>query len=601
MTHDKNDASKFTDWFEAAEESSRDARDRSERDRDYYDNKQWTDEAITDIEKRGQEVVTINRIKKKVDAILGIEKSQRSDPKAFPRNPEDEDAAHAATDALRYVIDNNNYDQLRSNYWKDLLIEGIGVVKVSIKESKRGIEVLIRRIPWDRYFYDPRSSEPDFSDKRYDGEVLWMDFEEAKLKWPGKANILTTLMETTNTETYEDKPRFDNWTDKGEQRVRIIQTRWKDKDGWHITSSTKGGILKDSLSPFLDEDGLPESDIAAVSAHVDRDNNRYGEVRPMISPQDEINQRRSKMLHLLSVRQIRIDLRGDIDVETVRAELAKPDGVLVGQRDEIEILPTNDMAQGQFLLLQEAKNEIDATGANPSLQGKEDQGLSGRAMLAQQQAGLVELAPMLDRKRDLDIRVYRMVWNRVKQYWTDERWIRVTDDQDKPRFVGLNRPMTIETQMVKEFGERSIEGVDPEILKLPANENNEQIIENNVGEMDIDIIIDEGPDTITLQSEEFEMLSKIPGIPLDILLEASSLKSKDKLLERMRGEGEEIDEEQVAQQQAIQQRMLELQFAGAEAEIEKTNSETAENLATVEEKQVNTQLSVVKVQQGVVQ
>lgn len=595
MTQDN--ASKFTDWFEAAEENSQDARTKSERDRDYYDNKQWTAEAIKEVEERGQEVVTINRIKKKVDALLGIEKSQRSDPKAFPRNPEDEDAAHAATDALRYVIENNNYDQLRSNYWKNLLIEGMGIVKVSIREGKRGIEVLIKRIAWDRYFYDPRSSEPDFSDARYQGEVIWMDFEEAKKKWPGKANILTTLMDSTNTDTYEDKPRFDNWTDKGEKRVRIIQTRWKDSDGkWHITASTKGGILKDGLSPYLDEDGNPESDIVAVSAHVDRDNNRYGEIRPLISPQDEINQRRSKALHLMSVRQVRVDPHANINAETVRAELAKPDGIFEGRKDDFEILATGDMAAAQFNLLQEAKNEIDATGSNPSLQGKEDQGLSGRAMLAQQQAGLVELAPMLDRKRDMDIRVYRMVWNRVKQYWTEERWIRVTDDQDKPRFVGLNRPMTIETQMVKEFGEGAAERVSPEFLQLPANENGKQIIENNVGEMDIDIIIDEGPDTITLQSEEFEALSKIPGIPLDILIEASSLKSKDRLLERMRGEGEEIDEEQAALEQQMQQRAMELQFRGQEAEVAKTEAEAIDKQASATERESKTVLNLANAQ-----
>ena len=48
------------------------------------------------------------------------------------------------------------------------------------------------------------------------------------------------------------------------------------------------------------------------SAYVDRNNNRYGEVRPMISPQDEINKRRSKALHLLTMRQTKAE-RGAVD------------------------------------------------------------------------------------------------------------------------------------------------------------------------------------------------------------------------------------------------------------------------------------------------
>ena len=71
-------------WFEDAEESSNAARAASERDRDYYDNKQLTAAELAELKKRGQPDIIINRIQTKVNYLLGYEASQRTDPRAFP-------------------------------------------------------------------------------------------------------------------------------------------------------------------------------------------------------------------------------------------------------------------------------------------------------------------------------------------------------------------------------------------------------------------------------------------------------------------------------------------------------------------------------------
>ena len=45
---------RLTRWFEESEEASRDARQKAERDQDYYDNKQLTNEEIEKLKQRGQ-------------------------------------------------------------------------------------------------------------------------------------------------------------------------------------------------------------------------------------------------------------------------------------------------------------------------------------------------------------------------------------------------------------------------------------------------------------------------------------------------------------------------------------------------------------------
>ena len=121
--------------FEESEDSSYESRKLSERDRDYVDNKQLTAEEESTLKKRGQPPVIDNRIKTKIDYLVGLEKQQRIDPKALPRTPKHESDADGATEALRYVAEEQDYDAKRSAVWRNMLVEGFGGVGVSVAEA----------------------------------------------------------------------------------------------------------------------------------------------------------------------------------------------------------------------------------------------------------------------------------------------------------------------------------------------------------------------------------------------------------------------------------------------------------------------------------
>lgn len=587
----------FCQQFEEAEEATREAREKAERDRDYYDEKQWTSAEKATLEKRGQPAITYNRIKRKVNAMLGLEKQTRKDPKAFPRNPQDAKAADAVTDALRYVCEDSRWDDKRSLAAKELAIEGTGIIMVGFKQHKGGLDPEIRRVAWDRFYHDPHSSEFDFSDASYMGVVIWMDYEKAVRKFPEAKDILTaTWMSGRTTETYDDKPKNHLWSDYKRRRVRICEHYYNEGDGWKFCLFTKGGfIIEPQASPYMDDEGKPECPLKAVSLYVDRDNNRYGEVRTMIGAQDEINHRRSRALHLINQRQVRISPTLGLDAEAVRRELSKPNGVLVGDMGEVEILPTNDMAAANLNLLQEAKAEIDLQGPNAALGGKNEAAMSGRALLAQQQGGMVELATYLDTIRVLSIQVYRSVWGRVRQAWNEERWIRVTDNENNLKFVGLNRPVTAIQDMAQELGitkenlpqmQQQAPEVVQELQMIAQSPMAQQVvrIENNVAELDVDILVDEGIDTPTIAAEEFDAMLKLAGtgvvaFPPDVLIEASSLRNKEKLLDMLK---QPPSEEQMMAGQ--------LQMAAAQADVEKVQSETAENMAQTQKIMADIQL-----------
>lgn len=581
-------------WFTDSEDSTQTAREQAERDRDYYDNKQWTDAEKQALTRRKQPVVTINRIQRKVDYLLGVEMKQRTDPKAYPRTPHEEEGADAATDGLRYVADDQHFNISRSNVWENMLIEGFGGVEVGVEEDGRGRpRVTISQIPWDRLWYDAHSRKKDFSDARHLGVVVWMDLDEARETYPGRDGILDATMDSgTPGQTYDDRPKYAIWADARRKRVRIVQAYYLRGGVWYVCTFTKAGFLVDPApSPYHDEFGNPECPIIMQSAYVDRENRRYGLVRSMISLQDEINKRRSKALHLLSVRQTKAPQGVVLDVPAMKAELAKPDGhveyVPQGQLG-FDVLPTGDMAAAQFSLLQQATAEMDLAGPNAAMAGKDPRQQSGRAILAQQQGGFVELEMLTDGLRQWSREVYEAVWHRIRQFWDAETWVRVTDEEEKLRWVGFNVPVTLGEQIGQMPPEQQAAMARQYGLQ-PGDPRLQQVIEvkNPVAEIDVDILIEEGPDVVTLQGETFEQLSQLAqaGVPIppDVLIAAAPLRGKDKLIERMK----EAQEQQEQAQQQMAQQAMQMEGAKVEADIGKTKAQTADTMASAQQRQVD--------------
>ena len=587
--------------FEESEQASQDGRRESEKARDYYDGKQLSADELKALAARKQPQVVENLIQPKIDYLCGLERQTRTDPKAYPRTSSHEDDANAVTDALRYVADDQRVDIKRSAVFQNMLIEGFGGVEITAQRTRSGIDPKVTQISWDRLFVDPHSMQADFSDAEYLGFITWMDASSAKSLYPAAETIITqTISKPTGSayETYDDKPGYAYWADAKRQRIRIVTMYCRKGGEWYRSVFTLAGDLEETgPSPWLDEDGRPECGLILQSAYVDRDNDRYGPVRNWLSLQDEVNKRRSKFLHLANSRQIRVGLNLGKDANAIRKEMSRPDGVVVADPGEIEIIGTGDMAAGHFNLLAEAKQAIQMTGPNSTMQGKTGQDQSGRAILALQQGGMTEMAPLLDNLRDFNIRMFRSIWNRVKQFWTEERWVRVTDDEKNARFVGVN------TTKGKMAGMKLQEAVKSgEIDEQTAQQYAQQIMSdpammepaNQLVEMDVDIQIDEVADAPTLQIEQFEQLVKLaPMTPpqylptmFELMVEASSLRNKDKLREIM---------DKAKQPPQEPDPMQQMQMDGIMASLEKTKSEIAKNYAQADAITANVQIDAMQV------
>jgi hypothetical protein len=238
---------------------------------------------------------------------------------------------------------------------------------------------------------------------------------------------------------------------------------------------------------------------------------------------------------------------------------------------------------------------------------------SGRAFLARQQAASQELGSVFDSLRAWTHAVFELDWLCIRQYWTEEKWLRVSDDQELTgyRFVALNRQVT-RAQRLQELLEKQVppdkalgtaagsfapiimsqvqrqaammaqaQQVPPEgqeqltqalLMQHPLMA--ETVTENQVEGMLVDIVVDEAPETAILAQEEFETLSQLlptvaqakpelAGTMVRLMIKASNLPDKRALMQ-------EMDKGPDPQAMQMQEQQAQLQMAGVEANVRKT-------------------------------
>lgn len=520
----------------------------------YYHADQWTAEQLKVLKARGQPPITFDRTGRKIDGLIGIVRKLRTDPKAFPRTQNQEAGAEVATQVIRTICDSSNFEDLEAECGRDGAVHGIGVSELSFIQGDHGDPDFTLDYTDPRtWFYDPRSVKYDFADTRFHGVSKWAGLDEIDEIKSGAGDLVRGANDGGFTTAF-DTDREMLWVDDRE-RVRLV-------DHWYI----EGGMWKWCLhvgtveimsgdSPFFDRLGKSMSKFFAFANQIDTDGDHYGYIRRLKGPQDAMNQHRSKSMHIMNTRQLKVR-RGAAGqqadgggIERLRKEAARPDGVIEydGSPEDVEIIqPAQEFLQ-QTQYYQDAKDEIETFGPNAALLGDLGSGASGRAYTMAQQAGLAELGPFLKNFRMWKLAQYQGVWCAAQRYWTAERFLRVTDDQGLAQFLQVN-------------------GVGLDQSGQPA-------LVNSLGAIDVDIIIDEGPDTESVMGDVFDTLTalaqnKVP-IPPQVIIEASSLpgETKKKLIGMM------------SQPDPTKDAATKLELQGKQAENQKTQSETMLNVA----------------------
>jgi hypothetical protein len=532
---------------------------------------QWTAAEIQQLELRKQPLVWNNKTKRKINGIIGTLRRIKQDPKAFPRTPSHDQGAELATAALRYALERTEWERKDPIAAEMCAIDGIGGVEFNLEQGdKDDTEVGCDVVYIDSFFYDPRSVADDFSDANYLGVAKWFALERALEMFPNyKEEIEASVESGSELTTDSDRENRFFQSEGDDKRVRIVECWYKHAGKWCWSLFTGSHVLDEGESPFVDEDGKSEHKYEMFCAYIDQDADRYGFVRDLKPLQREINMRRSKALAVGLARRIVAPVGAFDDIEVARREAARHDGVVIYNPQGSENAPQfDDQARGmevqaQMEFLADVKQDFESFGPTNALSSGEGlDNSSGRAIHLLQQAGLAELGPFMLSYRGWKIRVYRKMWNSIQRHWTGERWIRVTDDQDLKQFIQINGisvdPMTGQPTLV-----------------------------NAIGELDVDIILDEGPDTVNMEADAYDTLTlfarnvggmppeKLPGF-IDMMIELAPLphSKKKKLLEMWNPE----PTPEMQMQKQLQMRGAVAEVAEVETSAELNKAKTFETI-----------------------
>lgn len=578
---------KFTESFKF----ERKWREEKKLSEEFYDGDQWTGDELNELKRRNQPDTVINRIKPKVDSIVGLELGVPVNTKAFNRTNRDFEGAKHMTEALRFIEQTTEFDDAESRGFEEMLVSGRLWYEVFVSWDQLDAEIKTEFVSCHDMFADKHSQRDDLKDAKHVHKSKWADLEDAQEMFPKHKRALEeslfrskSLGQTIADKMSEFKPDqfrqpggdvsdedFELFVDIPRKRVRIVSTwyrtpyvkkyLWVPNSGMHdVTEETATDIKKiKEASPDTQEfsevkfkmnvityvwnkilehkkdiqpwDSQARFPFVMASAYRKKQEKKrgqpYGLVKQMIDPQKEVNKRRSKMLHLLNTNKMLFEQGAFEAPEKARQEWAKPDAWLSFIK-EFQVNPqqNTELAQSQFLLLQESKGEIDAVGVKGEIEGQ-SKATSGRDFQLRHESATQSIRPLFKSLRGARRRVGLLWISHIQKFWTQEKAIRVSDDP--------NAAVIVLNQRVKD----PVTG-QPVILNAVSGK--------------YDLIVEESPETLHLMSEQFDGLVKIeqarPGtIPIDMIIEASSVPNKQEVLERVR------------QQQEQQQQMLQAQLA----------------------------------------
>ncbi|MBF0529200.1 MAG: hypothetical protein HQK55_08000, partial [Deltaproteobacteria bacterium] len=484
-------------WWRQARDAAADERRERMRDHEIFDGDQWREEDKQVLQERGQLALVFNRVKPAIDWITGTEKRTRVDYFVLPRTADDAKGAEVKTKLLRYLEDVNKEGFSRSDAFTDAVISGLGWMEIGLNDDPEGEPIKVSYEDWRHIWIDPVSTKPDLSDARFLFRSKWLDLDIAKMMFQGIAPKKIPAIEaasiTAGMVSSDDLPwsddldlpfPFTHWPTteySGRPMVRIWECWYRQPE---LVKVLKGDRLGTLNGTYVDENSpvvkrLVELGVAEVITSMRltirlmlfcassplwegtspynhkriplvpiwgfrkrKNNTPYGVVRNLRDPQDDLNKRRSKALHILATNKAMFEDNAIEDLDNFAEEMLRPDGLLkVNDITRVKLIRETDLAEEHIKLMEQDGQYIEmVSGVTDELMGRDTNAVSGRAINARQDQGHVVTARLFDNLRFFIQLVGEIKLSLTEQFYTDSKVIRITGDRNRVDFVSINQP-----------------------------------------------------------------------------------------------------------------------------------------------------------------
>lgn len=560
-------------------EMERQADNRAEAaaDEDFFDNQQWTDEELAELEERGQIPIVWNVIATTVNWILGSERRIRADFKVQPRRKEGGKAAQKKTEYLKYLSDVNMLPFERSAAFAEMVKSGLSWMEDGVQDGD-GEPIYSRHSSWRDNLHDSAARRIDLSDRRYHFRAQWVDADILKSIFPHRTaqidlaatdRVAYGIGDNTGDEPMDSREEHMNTAPGvGDADVDFSRPRVRAIEGWftkpcrckvlargHVPGSTFAGEIYDPMSrghwnelasgQAVVVDKTQSRVFMAVMTDGDllhvqespyrhnripftpltcyrrgRDGQFYGVIRGMRQIQRDINMRMVKALAILSSNKTIMEEGAVPDLDEYRAESSRADAVIVKKRGaELTMNADRELVGGHLELFSRGIAMIQqVSGVTDENMGRTTNARSGKAILARQEQGGLATAAIFDNLRLAAMKQGEIQLSLVEQFVAEEKQFRITTSRGGAAFVDMN-------------------GTDPE--------TGDVLPEDDVTAMKADFIISEQAWSATARAAQAQELIDLvaavaPGAPqvamvcLDLIIELMDVANRDEIVKRIR-------------------------------------------------------------------
>lgn len=598
---------------------------------DYYDGNQLTADTVERLKERGQPPLITNLIKPTVDTVLGMEAKTRTDWRVRPEddNVANADTADALSLKLKHAETESRADRACSDAYAAQLKAGLGFVEVARESDPLKYRYRVKAIHRREIFWDWRAEQYDLSDARYMIRRRWLDLDSAIAMMPQYAELFrqttggwagfdpmqerdTGLVQSWETER-DTRLEATDWRDAEQHRVCLYEIWYRkwvrgyvmtladgqsvevDFDNLEHSAAIVSGAARVSMATFqkvrlawycgphfLYDVPSPHQHghfpyVPFFGYREDLTQVPYGLVRSMLSPQDEINARKSKMLWALNSKRVIADSDAVKDHNKAAREVGRPDAYIVLEANrkpssQFRVEPGGELAMQQFQVMQEAKTEIaESSGIHKAMMGQNSSASSGLAINSLVEQGLNTLGEINDNFRFARRLVGEMLFSMI-----------LDDIGNQPT------PVTIGQGQAQKVVVLNLPAMDPQTGQVQ--------VQNDVSKVNAKVVLDDIPSTPTFRMQQLQMLTEITkslppnaqALIIDFVIEATDLAGSQKIADRLRKglnlpddspEAQASQQQMQQQQQAIQQQQIGLEMQEQQAKIEQIKATTQKTLA----------------------
>lgn len=618
----------YSRYVRARDNGHGDFTEKSHTCREFFFGKQWKDTDLAALQRFRRPALTINKIKTTVSTVLGEQIANRSEISFRPRGGgHNADLANVLTKVFKQISDNNQLAWLRTDVFADGMISGRGFydVRLDFGDSMMG-EVVIDQLNPNSVLLDPDASAYDPSkwnevfttnwttpddiealygaaDARILRERRHSAFEygydsianlDARDTFAGKDRVTPWPSGDQDTDThtvravrtidrqYRKLRKVRHFVDPATGDMRRIPDSW-DRERiaavraaaglevidklvrairWTVTADDV--VLKDEWSPYNYLTVVPYFPYFMYGQTA-------GMVEDLLGPQELLNKATSQELHVINTTansgwKVRSGALTNMTVEELEQKGAQTGLVLeVNDMEGVDKISPNQVPTGLDRVTFKAEEHIKSvSGVNDSMQGFDREDVAARAIEKKRQAGSTStLSKPLDNLTRSDFYLARNILDLVQTFYTEPRILTITDGSPTGdvETVGVNQP-TPEGEILNDL---------------------------TIGEYDV--VITSVPHRETLEDSEFEQAVALRelGVPIpdDILIDASRLRDKKLIIQRLQGDQNSPEAQAAAERQ---QRLEEAKTQQEEAKAVKTGADAGLAQARTGEVQTKTQL-----------